>query len=74
MLNQNKSKMGFKWGQALLKAKAIIASLNETIEEQYEMIDELNDENDAHRNQLHRTLTENEKLKAEIAELKASCP
>jgi small-conductance mechanosensitive channel len=65
---------GFKWGQELLKAKAIIASLNETIEEQHEMIDELNDDNDALRNQLHRTLTENEELKAEIALLKASSP
>lgn len=31
MLNQNKSKMGFKWGQELLKAKAIIADLYQTI-------------------------------------------
>jgi hypothetical protein len=31
VLNQNKSKMGFKWGQELLKAKAIIADLYQTI-------------------------------------------
>lgn len=47
---------GFKWGKELLKAKAIIA--------------ELNDDNDAHRKQLHKILTENEKLKAEIAIIK----
>ena len=54
---QKPKQEGFKWGQELLKAKAIIASLNTTIEEQHEMIDELNDDNDDLRNQLHRTLT-----------------
>jgi predicted nuclease with TOPRIM domain len=41
VLNQNKSKMGFKWGQELLKAKAIIADLYQTIVGKDKKIEEL---------------------------------
>jgi hypothetical protein len=53
------------------KLKEEIAILRDFQDDLNTDIEELKEENDAHRSQLHRTLTENEKLKAEIALVKA---